>query len=415
MNDRLTPPTRRALPSDVRDRIRAKVSAGLAPASTTRTNRLRAPLAAAASVAVLAAGAMIVVQSVSGVPGGVGTSTTSPSTTSGASLNRQEANAELDRCWAAVQHEGKAEQFPDRAQWRPVFNYSSGAVHVTAARAAGKPLFCETTYTRVTVSDPNATPTYAPGTKAGAVLTSRLGTTAGVVDPSWPRMWWTGPRDAAAPATVKDGLFLVFQSHEKTGAVDPISVTGNDPARTSADPAPLPAAPTSAVSIVDRPTVPAPDRSSPRGRLLDECLKAADENLGVVDIESWAPGAVAQQGDDYVIMARNAYGFTQCARIGGSVAFASYIRGADAIDQRMPVSTDGIWDLADGFVVSGTVPVRAGRLQVELARGPVVADVANSTFALFIPPSAIGPTNPKSLTVRLYDASNNLIYDGPLN
>src|SRR5439155_27010879 len=103
-------------------------------------------------------------------------------------------------------------QSPNRRCWQPVFNYTFGPVKVTAARAAGKPLFCETTYTTATVSSVNAEPAYAAGSRSGAVLTTGLGTVAGVVDPSCHGIWAEGTGSQAAwqaPATAKGGLFLL--------------------------------------------------------------------------------------------------------------------------------------------------------------------------------------------------------------
>ncbi|MET1074352.1 MAG: hypothetical protein ABWY11_17020, partial [Umezawaea sp.] len=70
------------------------------------------------------------------------------------------ATAALDRCWSAVRRQGVADRFPDRSRWRAVLTVGDSQIGVVAARADGKPLFCQTTATTATVTDPSA----APGT-----------------------------------------------------------------------------------------------------------------------------------------------------------------------------------------------------------------------------------------------------------
>jgi hypothetical protein len=268
--DELKLPSLQPLPPEVRDRLRLRVMTELdAPRRwASRLDRARPPLAVAASVAVLAAGAMIVAKTVHDSSGGTGdtTTTTAPSSTSGATLNHPEADGELDRCWYALQQRGRAAQFPHRRTWHPVFNYTFGAVKVTAARADGKPLFCETTYTTATVSDVNVTPNYAYG-QTGAVLITGLGTVAGVVDPSWRGIAARAKNpDWRAPATAKDGLFLLH-GHVITQGLAGLEVGPNDARDDDFDAwRPLPRAAAPAASVVDRPARPAPDRTSSRGR-----------------------------------------------------------------------------------------------------------------------------------------------------
>src|SRR5439155_17705757 len=114
----------------------------------------RAPLAVAAGVAVLAAGAVIVGQSVNGGAGRPGDRQVPPTGTSSASrpFDPRKANADLDRCWAAIQAEGKAGDYPDRSRWRAVSTGHYVWVSITAAFADGKPLFCQTSVTTTRVS-----------------------------------------------------------------------------------------------------------------------------------------------------------------------------------------------------------------------------------------------------------------------
>jgi hypothetical protein len=409
----------RPLPPEVRDRLRIKVMTGLdaPPRWSSRLARARPPLAVAASVAVLAAGAMIVAQSVHGYSGGTGgTRTTAPSTTSaGATLNHPEADGELDRCWRALQQRGRAAQFPNRRTWQPVFNYTFGPVKVTAARAAGKPLFCETTYTTATVSDVNATPAYVQGRQTGAVLTTGLGTVAGVVDPSWQGIWAKGENPAwQAPATAKDGLFLLH-GHAITPGVAGLQVGPAGASDENFDAwLQLPRAPAPAASVVDRPAKPAPDRTSNRGRPLADCLVAAGQTTAVVDTESWAPGALLDDGGNRVMMARNEHGYASCSQVGGQTTFEGYRALRAAADDPNPASIVTM-EVPGGLAVAGTVHQNCVRMQVMLPSGTVEADVANATFAVLIPSSDLGPGKPKTYNVKLFSADNVPIYEGPLD
>jgi hypothetical protein len=418
-HDELKLPSFQPLPPEVRDRLRQRVMTELdAPRRwASRLDRARPPLAVAASVAVLAAGAMIVAQTVHDSSGGTGdtTTTTAPSATSGgATLNHPEADGELDRCWYALQQRGRAAQFPHRRTWHPVFNYTDGAVKVTAARAAGKPLFCETTYTTATVSDVNATPAYVQGRQTGAVLTTGLGTVAGVVDPSWRGIagrgknptWW-------ASATTKDGLFL-FRGKAITSDLAALEVGPVDASVDDVDAwLPLPRAAAPAASVVDRPTKPAPDRTSNRGRPLNDCLTAAVQITAVVDTESWAPGALLQDGGNRVIMARNEHGFASCSQVGGQTTFDGYRALRAAADNPNPAAIVTM-DVPGGLAVAGTVHHDCVRMQVMLPSGTVEADVDNATFAVLIPSSDLGLGKPKTYNVKLLSADNVPIYEGPL-
>lgn len=204
----LTPPPRRPLPPQTRARIRARVTAGLAPASVTRMNRLRAPLAAAASVAVLAAGAAIVAQSVGGHGDGsigVASSSSRPAgpTTSGSGRPTRPAGpppqllpptaagiAEaLDRCAAVAAASPRVREFAPRQAWQPVYAIERDGHRIVAFKEyGGKPGFCDVTSRTATVSDPSAEPMSLgkqdiPGSQAFdyyALYLSEAGVLAGV-------------------------------------------------------------------------------------------------------------------------------------------------------------------------------------------------------------------------------------------
>ena len=176
MSDDLGLPPRRALPDDVRDRLRVEVRQGIGERRPPRVW-----YAAAAAVLVLAAGAVVATRQLrqpAEVP---------PAVTGGLTLDVRLATTALDRCWAAVQAAGKTDRVPPREERVPLFTEVLAADSMVAATAAGKPMFCETTETTVTLSDPAATPAYAPGTRTGLLLRSPTGLVGGVLDPAWPK------------------------------------------------------------------------------------------------------------------------------------------------------------------------------------------------------------------------------------
>jgi hypothetical protein len=214
MSDIQLPP-RRPLPPEVRSRIRTRALARPQPRRRTRFTRGRAPFTVAAGVAILAAGAVIIGQSVTGGgPNHAGQRTTPPTatTSAGRPLDLGRANAELDRCWAAIQAEGKADKYPARPRWRAVAQGIYPWVTVTAAFADGKPFFCQTTETTVRVSEPTSSPAYARGSKTAALLISPEGVIAGVRDESWRGVGiWLGDGKTSSGSTAGElpyGLFF---------------------------------------------------------------------------------------------------------------------------------------------------------------------------------------------------------------
>jgi hypothetical protein len=168
MNELNLPP-RRPLPPEVRDRLRERLFTEARPAP------LRAPLAVAAGVAVLAAGAVIVGQSVAGTPADYRPGTPPTSTTSATSATWPVAGAagpllpvlppdahsadDLDRCGAVAAASPRAREFAPRSAWQPVYTVSRRGHRITAYREyGGKPGFCDVTATTATVSDPSAEP-----------------------------------------------------------------------------------------------------------------------------------------------------------------------------------------------------------------------------------------------------------------
>jgi len=298
-------PPRQSLPPEIRDRMRATLLDEMR--SPQRTHRIRPPLAVAAAVAVLALGVTVLDQS----PAGPNTTSSGPITKPADGtpppLDRAMARANLDRCWAAAH---KIAAVPARSAWQPVFAVTSDGLTVTAVRADGKPLICETTRTTVTVSNPDATLTYAAGTKTAALLTSVDGAVGGVMDPSWSAMENVAVGRYGAsnggPGFFADGMFVDFGGFAPGGRYT-VRQTRPGSAHPELD---LPAAPPALVAAVDRPDPPA-DRTSAAGRFLGECIANADD--AVPDPASWQPVVLEGTAPNRFVMARSGDQLATCS------------------------------------------------------------------------------------------------------
>ena len=339
--DDLKLPPRRPLPPEVRDRMRATVLGGIRTPGRTRTHRARPPLAVAAGVAVLALGATILTQSLAGSHGirtGHQTDTTAPGTPP--PLNLADATADMDRCWAAVVRGSKAGSVPTRSTWQAVFAVPGGnGLTVTAIRADGNPLICETTRTTVTVSDPNASPAYAAATRTGALLNSADGVVAGVMDPRWSAMQFVAVGKSGAsdggPGFFQDGMFVDIGGFAPGGrytvqqtvpdAPESPTSTVDSQYYAKVSPSPLiptsptypeltlPAAPAALVATVDRPDPPT-DRTSAAGQFLGECIAKSDQ--AVLDPDSWQPLVLAGASPNMVVLARSGNRIASCGSYG---------------------------------------------------------------------------------------------------
>ncbi|WP_116114690.1 hypothetical protein [Amycolatopsis ruanii] len=375
-------PPRRELPPEVRERMRATVRAGLAP------RRGRA-LAAAAAVVLLVGGALIGAQflrpaePVAGAGGGVD-----------------------DRCWAAIASAGQAGQVPPRAEWQVTGRRALGDDVVTSYLAGGKPVFCETTATTVTVSDPGAAPASAPGSRTGLLLRTGTGLVAGVADPLWPRIELSladGLGVTVEPVTPASGVFTAFTG---TGPATPLwagmSVEGQ-----TARPGPrveLPPAPAPLVSVVDVPG----DRSSPAGRALGECLAALAESPD--DADGYQPGAMLENGPYRVVLGRSAEHTIACVSgpAGATLQLDTFV-GRSIPVRRLSVPAQG------GKVpFVGIAPRSAASMVADFGTGePVTVPVVNGTFAGWLPQGAT-PVYPErgDAWVRVADARGVTLYNG---
>jgi hypothetical protein len=224
-------PPRRPLPRETRDRIRRSVGTGIAVAP----RRTRIPLAAAAAVVLLAAGAVMVANwAPSGDrdewPPAAGDSVTM-------ALPDARTDEDLDRCADVATASPRADEFAPRSEWSPRFTATApDGARITAFvgknRAAA---FCEVTTTTATVSDPTGgwvvladTPTGMRPASAHAVYLSTTGVLAGTTDVEaleFSLVRGTKIVPAGVPA-LRDGMFVVDLGEFDAG--DSLSVIGRD-------------------------------------------------------------------------------------------------------------------------------------------------------------------------------------------
>ncbi|SEF35899.1 hypothetical protein SAMN05421837_10956 [Amycolatopsis pretoriensis] len=415
MSDDLGLPPRRALPDDVRDRLRAEVRAGIG--APRRTHRVW--YAAAAAVLVLAAGAVVATktfreQPVAGPPPDPGNHLT---------LDPKVATAALDRCWAAVQAAGKTDRVPPRAEWVPLFTEVLQADAVVAATAAGKPMFCETTETTVTVSDPAAAPAYAPGTHVGVLLHSATGTVAGIVDPG------TAPGFLGSRTEGGENMSQSIRTSPVSGqfvamtrtALWTTTLTVETPGAPRA--AVLPQSPPWLVMSVDRPVT--AERTSPAGRALDECLNTAEEVTP--DAAAYAPGPLLDTGDFRVVMGRRGDRVVVCEtqpdyqRPGRtkSRAFPGFIGPQTQAARTLTVDTLGAAESGaprgqSRHPFAAALPLTAAKATIDFGIGTSVeADVVDGMVAAWVPGN-IDLLPDATVHVRARDSLNRTVYDGSL-
>lgn len=421
MSDGLNLPPRRELPDDVRMRLRAEVRQSIA-----KRRPAHVWYVAAAAVVVLAAGAIVATQVIRQQPvaGPAPEPPPSEDVPNPLTLDVQVATSSLDRCWAAVQAAGKADRVPPREEWVPLFTTVLQPDSVVAATAAGKPMFCETTDTTVTLSDPEATPAYAPDTRTGLLLHSATGMVGGILAPDG------------------DGLFLDSRTEDgdnqsQTISFSPVTrqfvgVTRSAPARTTLtigkpmqpDAKTLPAAPAPLLSVVDRPVT--TDRTSAAGRALGDCLAAAEVEA-IPDAAAYAPGPLLETDEYRVVLGRHGDRFVVCTtepdyRRPGKTRVRAFDNGSGA--QTPPVRPLVVDTL--GHPQTGAPPGKA--LRPFAAALPVTATTAIVDFGGGTSPEAHvvdgmvvvwAPANIKidpetKVHVVARDARGAVVYDGTL-
>ncbi|MGW5724268.1 hypothetical protein ACWEVP_49465 [Amycolatopsis sp. NPDC003865] len=414
MSDDLGLPPRRALPDDVRDRLLAEVRAGIREPRRTK----HVWYAAAAAVLVLAAGAVVATktyrqQPVAGPP---------PDPDNRLTLDPKVATAALDRCWAAVQAAGKTDRVPPRAEWVPLFTEVLEADAVVAATAAGKPMFCETTETTVTLSDPAATPSYAPGTHVGLLLHSPTGVVAGVADPGAANAFLDSRTERGENMSQSIRTSPVsgqFVAMTRT-ALWTTTLTVEHPQAPRA--AALPQAPSWLVMAIDRPVT--AERVSPAGRALDECLNTSEEVIP--DAAAYVPGPLLEAGDYRVVMGRLGDRVVVCETqpdyrrpASNSRAFPDFTGPHTQAARTLTVDTlghpeSGAPPGAARHPYVAALPLTAAKATIDFGIGTSVeADVVDGMVAAWIPGN-ISLTPEATAHVQARDAQGKVVYDGSL-
>jgi hypothetical protein len=415
MND-FDVPDDRAIPADVLDRLDQKITLGIdAPQPRQRS---RTPwLAAAAVVTALAAGAIVVTNQ---------GQDTEPAAD-------PQMNAALDRCWAVVQSQGRAAQFPNRASWRGVFqvvdqsNVKATELFpgplgstVTAIRAANKPFFCEESGNGVTITDPNAAAVRVGGSQTGILLAGRTGTVAGVADPTWKHVNVDiTPAGEAPPGSIpgmdirmageaqlRDGMFVFTTGFALNwgGADLPVKVTdGHGPA-----PAPV------------HVPWPAVGTTTAQVGIAHDCLEHARRSQPVEAPGSWTDASSAQiQGNgSYTYTYVNAKGdLGACYDDGNGTARFEIYPTPPVGDQHKPVvahvarSGDG-WSTVVGRVAADVVEMT---MSFPGGKEEDVQNLARSTFTVALPPSV----RAEDVVCKVYVREGNkfpfkVVYEGPL-
>ncbi|WP_027943450.1 hypothetical protein [Amycolatopsis taiwanensis] len=393
MTDDLRLPPPRELPPDVRLRLREAVTTGV----TARRHAPASMLAAAAAVVLLVASAVVAVQLArpqSDEAAGGGTGLTSQT---------------LDRCWAAVGAAGKTSKVPDRKKWDKASLSVQGDDVVVAFTADGKPTFCETTSTMVTMSDPNAKPAYATGTRTALLLYTSTGLAAGVADPAWDKVGLNRASDRLG-ISMND---VTKATHQFT------SFTQTDPATTrlcaerwdngqrmSKWPClELPRPPAPLFSVVDRPG----DRSTLQGKALGECLAGLAQPPA--DQDAYQPGVLLEDGPYQVVLGRTAAHTVACTTEPDSSSPSGKVRRLyqdTFIGQSIPVRRLSVPGLGkDGAKVPfvGILPPSGVSMVADFSFGePVGIPVRNGTFGTWLPAGAKPVSSNGDTWVKALDA-----------
>ncbi|GAB3708766.1 hypothetical protein GCM10027598_13500 [Amycolatopsis oliviviridis] len=420
MTDDLGLPGRRELPPEVLDNLRMSLREGMG-----KPVRRRWPIGAAAAAVVLVLAGALVATLIIREPDGPGPVVADPDF----SLDWPKAIPAMDRCWAAIQAQGKAASFPARDGWVPLFTVLSPAVTVVAMTAGGKPFFCETTRTTATVSDPDDHPIYTDGGKTAALLMTDGGTVAGIADPSWPKVEITGQNDSASPFRDlpifrRGNLFVYLGSMKPTRTAYSVGPTPGGQSRTLHYQAPylLPPASLPAASAIDRPVT--PERESPAGEFFKVCTERAFE--AVPDVDAYRAGALLEGDDVAVVVARLGDEVIVCQggvgyRDGKTAFYRAFPQRPDPSSIRaLRTETVGNVD-RNGAAVKprnaylGVVPEAAAAVKLDFGTGKTIdATVGAGTFGAWIPDGVSQDIENARVGITVLDAAGNLLHQGTL-
>lgn len=425
MTDDLGLPGRRELPPEVLDKLRMSLREGMG-----KPARRRWPIAAAAAAVVLVLAGALITTAIIREPDGPGPVVANPDF----SLDWPKAVAAMNRCWAVVQSQGKAASFPDRDEWVPRFTIAqaSPSVTVVAVMADGKPFFCETTLMTATVSDPDAAPAYTQGARTAALLMTPAGTVAGIADPGWPKVEMTGRNEASLsrrdiPVFRPGNLFAYVAPMKPSRTTYAVGPTPGEQTRPRGYQAPhlLPPAPAPAVSSMDEPVVPVPERATPAGEFFKACTEGASETLP--DVDAYRVGALLDGEDVGVVVARLGDQAVVCqGGLGYQDGKTAYYR----IFAELPKSSEPIHPLwtetvgranRNGGTVKprntylGVVPEAAAAVKLDFGTGMKIdATVADGTFAVWLPDGVSQDYEKAQVGITVLDAAGKTLHQGTL-
>lgn len=390
-------PPRKDLPADLRDRLRADVNARIdAKIDAPRPTRSRGPLAVAAGVALLAAGAVLVGQAVTPDSAPPAHVTMVPADEL---LDEATMNATLDRCTAAL----KTSDLPSRAEWHPVIGQRTLTEGVVVAAMAGdKPVACQTTPSSVYMSYPfldfekDNKPPYL-------LLSSYDGVIVGIADPAWGRVgvYATGKDfSLAEAAATKDGFFVLnaqipreeldvriypADDHQGVPSVDDMT-----PVRSLGG----------GGSTIDRPNaVTEVDK-----QLLASCTAATPSLAG-----NWSPGAAITREDDRYLLARDGTRIAVCVHHGKPADGREYTMtdlGNHTSQGFAPCPIAGV--KPDGSLMAAVVAPEASN--VEFDYGPYEIFHGAVTNGTYLAPA---PAGKMPAWAVVHDPDIGMRYNGP--
>ncbi|EMD23368.1 hypothetical protein [Amycolatopsis azurea] len=422
MTDDLGLPGRRELPPEVLDSLRMSLREGMG-----KPVRRRWPVFAAAAAVVLVLAGALVATVVIREPDRPGPVVANPDF----SLDWPKAVAAMDRCWAAVQSGSRAASFPARDEWVPQFTVTSWEITVVAVMAGGKPLFCETTLMTATVSDPDAAPPYTHGGTA-ALLMTRSGTVAGVVDPEWPKLEVSGQNEASSslrdiPVFRPGNLFVHIAPMKPSRTTYAVGPTPGEQSRPLHYRAPylLRPAPEPAATVLDKPVFPVPDRATPAGEFFTTCTRAASEALS--DDDAYEVGALLEGEDVGVVVARLGGRTIVCQ---GGLGYGDGKTAHYAVMYDQPKTAEPVHTLRTETVgrvdrngvatkpqnaYLGVVPDAAVAVKLDFGTGKTIdATVAGGTFAAWFPDGVSQDYEHAKVGITVLDAAGNVLHQGTL-
>ena len=415
MTDEIPLPPYQDVPGEVRDRLRDRVLGEISGWRRPRTDR-RYTLAVAAAVAALVAAGLLVSHSIrDGVPATAPTATPSflpmPAHVTGLSsvpelplvqqqpISQPAAQPYLDRCWSAIVTAGKAAQYPAEATWQASFrmtefispNSATAGRSVVVAKAGNKPLFCETTPTSVSVSDPSVRTT---GAATQVLMVSQDGVLAGITSSTKFLSFQvtTNGQSLAAGMQSRDGLWVAMGNphgfQHSTVTLDGTQV----------------ATPAAGVFLVDRPQN--GDRTSAAGQQLQSCLNTVTAQYGtLLDQASWQPGASVTSGSDHLVITTNHQAVAVCgAESQGEDGF--FFAGPSGLeDPAVPIDMVYLdWDKGE---ILGLIGSNVGAVRVSAGSASVDATLVGGTFGALLPG---GVPRGVQITYTVFDKQGHQIY-----